>query len=111
MGHNTHIRNELEVPVRVVVTHPDGKTEDIKVAAGKHHRIPTIKGQVKICMYRPGEEDGEPAVVRTLPSDISVIIHKDPEDKIWMTRSVYGFLWMMDPHDIPLKLINDIPLD
>ena len=100
-GHNTHISNKFDVPVRVKVTHPSGKIEDIRVEPSQSYRIPTAKGLVTVCAYNPGKANETPADIMTIPSNISVLLKRDKDGNVKICKVLYKYLWDEDSGDEP----------
>ena len=68
----------------------------------------TSRGDVTIEVYRE-DPSGEPAVSRTLPSDISGIVVEQTDGTLAIHRARYGCIWQKDPMDC--RQLMDIPLD
>ncbi|MEE6515582.1 hypothetical protein FKM82_024452 [Ascaphus truei] len=98
--HNTHVANNYGKEVTVVVTHPNGRNDQILVQQGEVRNVATEHGMVTISIYDPETPDNlTPVEQRSIPSDYSVVILKSSTGKPKIVRVKYGSLWEPDPYD------------
>lgn len=90
--HNTHVSNGLDVEVKVIVTHPGGRSDLLRIEPQKTRNVPTDKGTVTISVYESPDAE-YPYESVNLPSDYSVVVRTNAQGKPKLRRVKYGSLW------------------
>ena len=95
--HHTHVTNNLGKKITVVVIHPDGQREVLRIQSGCSRMSPTARGKVMVTLLNDAEDDIVES--RTVNSDISVTATKDSKGDPILVRTLYGKIWVKDPQD------------